>query len=222
MEFLSIESLPLRKKAAVIAMQPLIKSYAWKASQRAHVLNMPLDMDDFVQELNMACCRCVERYDPETGWTFEAFLRGAFFNEIQGLFRKHAKNLKYGHFVVSETRYSDDEDGSSLFDQVEDTGGQPDEVYEGEMLHRFLCANLSPTALSLYNLVTNPPPEIFDQIERYNAAVLESRTDEKILIRMTVLGEPNPTDWAVLLGLPKSFVSNLFGQIKKAVNAYRG
>jgi DNA-directed RNA polymerase specialized sigma24 family protein len=220
MQFLAIDNLQSRCNAAVIAMQPLIKSYSWKASQRAHVLGIPLDMDDFVQELSLATVRCVERYDPEKGWTFEAFLRGAFHNEVSALIRRNQQGVRYGIYSVSAAHSDEMGESHSLFDQFSSGEGSPEEELEAQQLHEFIMDRLDQPGREFYGLLLDPPKEIHDQLERFNAGVLALRESGESKIRMAVLSDFNNTDWAVILGLPVSIIAQLQRQIHAAVEQY--
>lgn len=219
MEFLKIDNLQSRCNAAVTAMQPLIKSYAWKASQRTHVLGIPLDMDDFVQELSLATVRCVERYDPDKGWTFEAFLRGAFHNEVSALIRKNQQGLRYSIFNVSANRLTLDGE-EDLLESLEGSSGTPEQELEAEQLHAFILKRLDQAGREFYGLLLNPPKEIHDQLNRYNAGVLALRQSGDAQVRMSVLTDFNNTDWAVILDLPVSIIARLQRQIHTAVEQY--
>lgn len=220
MEFLAIADLQSRTNAAVIAMQPLIKSYAYKASQRAHVLNIPIDMDDLIQELSMACVRCVERYNPEFGWTFEAFLRGAFHNEISALFRRNEQGLKHGFFNVSSHRYADGEEGDSLFDGIDSGWASPDQELEAQDLHVYLVRRLKPEPLAFYRLLIDPPTEVMDQIRRFNQGVMETREAGGTGVRLAMISDLANTDWAVILDLSPSTIAGLMRQIEATIESY--
>lgn len=97
--------------AALEQWKPLCQKMAFKAAKRAAAIGIPLDAEDFAQEMRMTVLRCHDSFDETKGVKMITFLYRAMYNEMNKIFDQEERQRWDGGFVKGDDTYNPVYDG---------------------------------------------------------------------------------------------------------------
>lgn len=226
-------------EAALAQWTPLINKLAYKASQRAAAIGLPMEHGDWVQELSITVLKCQDSFDPELGVKMITFLHTSMFNEINKVFAKEETRRRIdahceeyidgegktqkrkvndlGFNISGDTTWDSDGTPESIWDHVEDESASPEEYAEDTQLMDFVHAKVDDEASAVLTLLESNHPFITAQLRAYNVAV-EAEALAGGIRRFSL-----DMDFAFickLLGYSPSKQSRLSAQVKAAIAKY--
>ncbi|SER28857.1 DNA-directed RNA polymerase specialized sigma subunit, sigma24 family [Faunimonas pinastri] len=149
--------------------QPLIRGFARKVLQRVHAAGARgVEFEDIVQELSIAWCLARDAWKAEYNVPFGAFLTRGMKNHINR-FLADAIGDSHMTAISLDKNLGEDGEGASLHSVFPDAAPLPEQsAIERDSLARVL-RRLSPRARQFVELLENPPPELFAEIQAIKA-----------------------------------------------------
>ena len=155
----------------------LIHTVAARIYKRILATGVSIDYEDIFQDLCVDFLRAYEKFDVDAGWQFSSyFTRCAYNNSGARLNGMIAERVENGTRSIQEMS-RDMEDGASLEEVVlVDESMMP----ESQLLEsRFLATldeKLSSLAVLMVNWLVEPPNELVQEFDAYNAHVAYAKT----------------------------------------------
>lgn len=148
----------------------LIKHTASRVMRRLAAMKVTeFDFDDVVGELNIAWCKARDKYDPNLGIPFPAYLQRGMFNHINRLIDNLAKER---HLSIDGDEGLDGPGLNDHHEYLADDKESQHMALERKDMREHVLKRLSPSARRFVELLESPPPEVLDQVR-----ALEARTN---------------------------------------------
>lgn len=171
-----------------------------------------LSVEDLVQQGSLTWLRSLETFDPDVGVKFSTYLHRALLTNL-GRYIEYQCNMKNGfvpRMQFLDAPLSDDEDGGSLYEILQDTDtADATSILEANETVILLRRSLSPLAQAMFDLYIDPP-------EWLTQEYVATRAQARMQSRLEQSGrERRPPDELMVLGDILGRLWNLSGNARK-------
>lgn len=155
-----------------------IDSFSWKVVRRLHAAGVrALELADVQQELAIAWMKAAERWNPEIGVPFGAYLYRGMKLHINRWAETEVGASQFAPYSLDTMPTSTDNEQEGLHDVIADTAETPEESCHYKMMRAEVGRFLSPTADLFLKMLEDPPPELVEifRAKQAKAAYARSR-----------------------------------------------
>lgn len=189
----------------------LLNQMAWRVLRRCHAAGArSMQLEDILSELNLAWCIARERWNPETGVPFAAYLARGCWNHINRWVKGEIGDATLAPYSLDHTYGNGEDDGEvTLQNFVADTARPADEVLAEAQIREQALAKLSPRARQFYELLENPPPELIREIDAVAARAAYARSRG-----INAIAPPIAAQIIALMGCSETERTRIYSEIR--------
>lgn len=144
----------------------VIKGSAWRYLRRAHSAGArSVQLEDVVSELSVAWCIARDKFNPDHGVPFGAYLQTGMRNHIN---RWIDDQIGFGAALALDDDAYDDS-ATSIHEVIADGAPLQDEVISDREQFDRNVARLSPESQQFVKLLANPPPALYAEMTAIQA-----------------------------------------------------
>lgn len=197
-----------------------IDVFAWKVVRRMHAAGARgLDVADIQQELAIAWMKAVEKWNPELGVPFGAYLHTGMRLHINRWAKVEIGASQFAPFSIDSAATSTDDEQQGLHEVIADTSQTPEEACHYKMMRAEVGRYLSPVADLFLKMLEDPPQELVDIFRAKQAKAKYARERGISCFEYRSITEALVFD---LLGLGSFERTRVRAEIKKAVARVKG
>ncbi|TXN07948.1 hypothetical protein FV222_01555 [Methylobacterium sp. WL103] len=152
-----------------------IKKAAPRYLRRAHAAGaVSVTLEDVIAELNLAWVIASQKFNPNLGVPFAAYLARGMMNHANRFIDE-----QIGHSInaYSLDEGGSDDEGSERHEWlVADMGQRQDEALEDKQMYERAMSELSVPAAQFVELLLNPPPALYEELDAINARTAHARS----------------------------------------------
>lgn len=145
----------------------LIRKLALRGWGRLTEANVHVDFDDVVQDMTLTYVKAADKYNPDHGVTFSAYLGRAIWNQFNKFAEKEIRvqaDLKLVRFEQLGDAVEDSDDGS-VYESIASDEWTPEQYVEAAQQFRENMKSLGPTAKFIVSKLLNPTNDLMEALE---------------------------------------------------------
>jgi DNA-directed RNA polymerase sigma subunit (sigma70/sigma32) len=211
----------MHASATYEANKRLMDSFAWKVIRRVSAAGgRGVEIADVKQELAIAWAIAAERWNPEAGVPFGAYLRRGMEVHINRWADKEIHASRFAPFSLDFNLSGEAEgDGDTLGETVADESESPEDTCHYKRMREDLAMHLSPTADLFLSLLEDPPEEVVAIFRAQQAKAEYAKSRGYSSFHFNSISESLIFD---ILGLGPYERAQIRKEIKRAVEKVRG
>lgn len=198
----------------------LIDSFAWKVVRRMHAAGArAVDIADIQQELAIVWIKAVERWNPEQGVPFGAFLTNGMKHHVNRWASREVGASQFAPYSLDTMQTSTEDEQQGLHEVVADDTENPEETCHYKMMRAEIGRYLSPMADLFIRMLEEPPKELVDVFRAKQAKAAYARSRGIPCFEYRTISESLVFD---LMGVGPYERKLIRQEIKKAVDRVKG